>query len=170
MLPKPFIFTRMKNNHYIKAFSIVEVMVSMVITAIIVGLIFGVFTIVSEQIMTFKKENEQTADFNRLSYSLSKAVFDSEKMIARENGVFFQTYDGDTIFYQKEEAYLIRKAPTFTDTFKIQLNEIRIDSVFNSKKSKVFQKLELQLIINENNVPLRFYKPIYANQLILWKE
>ena len=91
-------------------------------------------------------------------------------MITRENGVYFQTYDGDTIFYQKEEAYLIRKVPTFTDTFKIQLNEIRIDSVFNSKKSKVFQKLELQLIINENNVPLRFYKPIYANQLILWKE
>lgn len=170
MLPKPFIFILMKNSNYIKAFSIVEVMVSMVITAIIVGLIFGIFTIVSEQILAFKKENEQTSDFNRLSYSLSKAVFDSEKMITRENGVYFQTYDGDTISYQKEETYLIRKASTFTDTFKIQLNEIRIDSVFNSKKSKVFQKLELQLFINESNIPLRFYKPIYANQLILWKE
>lgn len=170
MLPKPFTFIQMKNNNYIKAFSIVEVMVSMVITAIIVGLIFGIFTIVSEQILSFKKENEQTSDFNRLSYSLNKAVFDSEKMIARTNGVYFQTYDGDTISYQKEEEYLIRKAQTFTDTFKLQLNEIRVDSVFNASKSKVFQKLELDLLINENTVPLRFYKPIYANQLILWKE
>ncbi|NHN27978.1 prepilin-type N-terminal cleavage/methylation domain-containing protein [Flavobacterium jejuense] len=160
----------MKNSNYIKAFSIVEVMVSMVITAIIVGLIFGVFTIVSEQILAFKKENEQTADFNRLSYSLNKAVFDSEKMMVRENGVYFQTYDGDTVFYQKEETYFIRKAQNFTDTFKIQINEIRMDSLFNSKKSKVFQKLELQLVINKNIIPLRFYKPIYANQLILWKE
>lgn len=160
----------MKNSKYIQAFSIVEVMVSMVITAIIVGLIFGVFTIISEQIVAFKKENEQTADFNRLSYSLNKAVFDSEKMTARINGVYFQTYDGDTILYQKEETYLIRKAQKFTDTFKLQLNEIRVDSVFNSSKSKVFQKLELELFINENTIPLRFYKPIYANQLILWKE
>ena len=170
MLPKAFTFLQMKNNNYIKAFSIVEVMVSMVITAIIVGLIFGIFTIVSEQILDFKKENEQTSDFNRLSYSLNKAVFDSEKMIARTNGVYFQTYDGDTISYQKEEDYLVRKVQTFTDTFKLQLNEIRVDSVFNTTKSKVFQKLELKLFINENTVPLRFYKPIYANQLILWKE
>jgi hypothetical protein len=160
----------MKNSKHIQAFSIVEVMVSMVITAIIVGLIFGVYTIVSEQIVAFKKENEQTADFNRLSYSLNKTVFDSEKMIIRTNGVYFQTYDGDTILYQKEETYLIRKTQKFTDTFKLQLNEIRVDSVFNSSKSKVFQKLELELFINENTISLRFYKPIYANQLIHWKE
>jgi len=160
----------MKNKNYIAAFSIVEVMVSMVITAIIVGLIFGVFTIVSEQILEFKKENEQTADFNRLTYSLSKAVFESEKMITRDNGVYFQTYDGDTILYQKEETYLIRKAQTFTDTFKLDFQAIHIDSIYNTKRSKVFQKLELELLIHEKNVPLRFYKPIYANQLILWKE
>jgi type II secretory pathway component PulJ len=160
----------MKNKNYIAAFSIVEIMVSMVITAIVVGLIFGVFTIVSEQIIEFKKENEQTADFNRLSYSLNKAVFDSEKMITRDNGIYFQTYDGDTILYQKEDTYLIRKAQTFTDTFRLELQTMRIDSVYNEKKSKVFQKLELELWIHEKSVPLRFYKPIYANQLILWKE
>lgn len=170
MFLKPFTFTRMKNKNYIAAFSIVEIMVSMVITAIVVGLIFGVFTIVSEQIIEFKKENEQTADFNRLSYSLNKAVFDSEKMITRENGIYFQTYDGDTILYKKEDAYLIRKAQTFTDTFRLELQTMRIDSVYNEKKSKVFQKLELELLIHEKSVPLRFYKPIYANQLILWKE
>ena len=160
----------MKNKNYIAAFSIVEVMVSMVITAIIVGLIFGVFTIVSEQILEFKKENEQTADFNRLTYSLNKAVFESEKMIARDNGVYFQRYDGDTILYQKTDNYLIRKAQTFTDTFKLDFQAIQIDSIYNTKRSKVFQKLELELLIHEKSIPLRFYKPIYANQLILWKE
>lgn len=170
MFPKQSTFILMKNKHYIQAFSIVEVMVSLVITAIVVGLIFGVFTIVSQQILEFKRENEQTADFNRLSYSLSKSVFDSEKMIARDNGVYFQNYDGDTVFYQKEDTYLIRKAQTFTDTFRIALNTIRVDSVYNAKRSKVFQKLELELLINEEPVPFRFYKPIYANQLILWKE
>jgi type II secretory pathway pseudopilin PulG len=170
MFRKLFIFIQMENKNYIKAFSIVEVMVSMVITAIIVGLIFGVFTIVSEQIVEFKKENEQTADFNRLSYSLNKAVFDCEKMLPKENGVYFQTYDGDTILYQKKDDYLIRKAATFTDTFRLNFQAIRLDSVYNAKKSKVFQRLELELLIHEKNVPLRFYKPIYANQLILWKE
>lgn len=170
MYRKLLIFIQMKNKNYIKAFSIVEVMVSMVITAIIVGLIFGVFTIVSEQILEFKKENEQTADFNRLSYSINKAVFDSEKMISRENGVYFQTYDGDTISYQKVDGYFIRRAQTFTDTFKLELQTIRLDSVYNAKRSKVFQKIELELLIHKKSISLRFYKPIYANQLIIWNE
>ena len=157
-----------RSKRYMAAFSIVEVMVSLVITAIIVGLIFGIFTIVSKQIMDFKKENEQTADFNRLSYSLNKTIFDCEKMTLKKNGIAFQTYDGDTLFYQKEGAVFLRKSKTFIDTFAIQINRIDMDSISNAAKSKVFQKLEIDILINNEEIPLRLYKPIYANQLILW--
>lgn len=157
-----------RNKRYIAAFSIVEVMVSLVITAIIIGLIFGIFTIVSNQIIAFKKENEQTADFNRLSYSLNKSIFDCEKMIVNDNGITFETYDGDTFLYEQQDTYFLRKSKTFIDTFTIQINTIHLDSVSNISKSKVFQKLELEIILNNEVIPLRFYKPIYANQLILW--
>jgi len=158
----------MRNKKYLAAFSIVEVMVSLVITAIIVGLIFGIFTIVSKQIIAFKKENEQIADFNRLSYSVNKTVFDSEKMTLKSNGIAFETYDGATVFYEQQGSYFLRRSATFIDTFAIQINKLHLDSISNASKSKTFQKLEIEITINEESIPLRFYKPVFANQLILW--
>lgn len=141
-------------------------MVSMAITAIIIGLIFGIFSIVSEQILLFKEQNQYTADFNRLSYSISKAIFESEKMQLRENSLHFQTYDGKTLIYNQQDDFLIRKAEQFTDTFQLQFQQIQLDTVYNTSKSKIFQKLELQLEANKQPYTLRFYKPVYANDII----
>ncbi|MGV7108112.1 PulJ/GspJ family protein [Flavobacterium sp. U410] len=156
----------MNKKYSIPAFSIVEVMVSMAITAIIIGLIFGIFSIVSEQILLFKEQNQYTADFNRLSYSISKAIFESEKMQLRENSLHFQTYDGKTLIYNQQDDFLIRKAEQFTDTFQLQFQQIQLDTVYNTSKSKIFQKLELQLEANKQPYTLRFYKPVYANDII----
>ncbi|AWM15202.1 hypothetical protein DI487_15940 [Flavobacterium sediminis] len=156
----------MNKKYSIPAFSIVEVMVSMAITAIIIGLIFGIFSIVSEQILLFKEQNQYTADFNRLSYSISKAIFESEKMQLQENSLYFQTYDGKTLIYNQQDDFLIRKAAQFTDTFQLQFQQIRLDTVYNPSKSKVFQKLELQLEANKQPYTLQFYKPVYANAII----
>lgn len=156
----------MNKKYSIPAFSIVEVMVSMAITAIIIGLIFGIFSIVSEQILLFKEQNQYTADFNRLSYSISKAIFESEKMQLQENSLHFQTYDGKTLIYNQQDDFLIRKAEQFTDTFQLQFQQIQLDTVYNTSKSKIFQKLELQLEANKQPYTLRFYKPVYANDII----
>ncbi|SHI46007.1 prepilin-type N-terminal cleavage/methylation domain-containing protein [Flavobacterium haoranii] len=156
----------MNKKHYIQAFSIVEVMVSLVITAIIIGIIFGIFSIVSQQLINFKEQNEYTANFNRLSYSLNKAIFESEKMQFTENGLQFQTYDGSVLVYQKQEEYLIRKASQFTDTFHLNFQEIKLDTVSNENKSKIFQKLEIHLEANKQPFTLKFYKPVYAHDII----
>lgn len=159
----------MNKKHYIPAFSIVEVLVSLAITAIIIGLIFGIFTIVSQQIISFKEQNEYIADYNRLSYSINKSIFESEKMQFTESGLFFKTYDGDTLLYQKQDDYLIRKSEQFTDTFKLAFQKIQLDTVANETKSKVFQKLEIQLEANKQNFTLNFYKPIYAHDFLKFK-
>lgn len=154
------------NKHNIPAFSIVEAMVSMVLTAIIIGLVFGIFTIVSEQLYDFKEQNQYTSDFNRLSYSMNKSVFESDKMIQNENEIIFLGYNGDSVVFVKNEDYILRSHKTFKDTFQLKVSEIIIDSVYNSNKSKVFQKIAFDVLLNEQRIPLHFYKPVYANQLI----
>ncbi len=157
------------NKNSIQAFSIVEAMVSMVLTAIIIGLIFGIFTIVSEQLLNFKEQNQYTSDFNRLSYSMNKSVFESDKMIPKENGIIFLGYNGDSVVFIKNDTYIIRSHKTFKDTFQLQINEIIIDSVYNTNKSKVFQKIAFDVLLDERKIPLHFYKPVYANQMMDFK-
>jgi hypothetical protein len=154
------------SKHNIPAFSIVEAMVSMVLTAIIIGLVFGIFTIVSEQLYNFKEQNQYTSDFNRLSYSMNKSIFESDKMIQSENAIIFLGYNGDSVVFIKNEDYILRSHKTFKDTFQLKVSEMIIDSVYNTNRSKVFQKIAFDVLLNEQKIPLHFYKPVYANQLI----
>ncbi len=157
----------MNNTKYnISAFSIVEVLVSMAITGIIIGIIFTVFTIVSEQLLNFKEQNQYISDYNRFSYAVNKDIFESEEMISIENGFIFKKYNGDEVVFEKQDSIFLRKAQTFVDTFQFKVSVLSFDTLRNNSKSKNFQRLSVTLQVNKIEQQLRFYKPIYANQLI----
>jgi type II secretory pathway component PulJ len=155
------------NTKYnISAFSIVEVLVSMAITAIIIGVIFVIFSIASEQLINFKEQNQYISDYNRFSYVINKDIFESEEMSETENGLIFKKYSGDVVVFEKQEKYLLRKAQTFVDTFQFEVGAIYFDTVSNVSKSKIFQRLNVAMQVDKNEQKMRFYKPIYVNQLI----
>jgi type II secretory pathway pseudopilin PulG len=157
----------MNNTKYnISAFSIVEVLVSMAITGIIIGIVFTVFTIVSEQLLNFKEQNQYISDYNRFSYAVNKDIFDSEEMISTENGLIFKKYNGDEVVFEKQDSIFLRKAQTFVDTFQFKVSVLHLDTLRNNSKSKIFQRVSVTMEVNKMEQQLRFYKPIYTNQLI----
>ena len=157
----------MNNTKYnISAFSIVEVLVSMAITGIIIGIIFTVFTIVSEQLLNFKEQNQYISDYNRFSYAVNKDIFESEEMISTENGFIFKKYDGDEVVFENQDSVFLRKAQTFVDTFQFKVNVLSFDTLRNNSKNKVFQRVSVTMQVNKVEQQLRFYKPVYTNQLI----
>ncbi len=151
----------------ISAFSIVEAIVGMAITAIIMSIIFVVFSIVTERMMDYKNQNESICDLNRLTYSVNKDIFENEKMTVFDNEITFKGYSGENIKYSFLEDYTLRNNEIFIDTFKIKLNQIHIDTVKSKSEQFVFQKLKFNIEINENKMDLKFYKRIYANELLL---
>jgi len=155
------------NTKYnISAFSIVEVLVSMAITGIIIGIIFTVFTIVSEQLLNFKEQNQYISDYNRFSYAVNKDIFESEEMISTENGFIFKKYSGDEVLFEKQDSIFLRKSKTFVDTFQFKVSVLSFDTLRNNSKNKVFQRVSVTMQVNKVEQQLRFYKPIYTNQLI----
>lgn len=157
----------MNNKKMTPAFSIVEAIVGMAITAIIMSIIFVVFSIVTERMMDYKNQNELICDLNRLTYSVNKDIFENEKMNIIDNEITFKSYSGENIKYSFLEDYALRNNEIFIDTFKIKLNQIHIDTVKSKSEQFVFQKLKFNIEINENKMDLKFYKRIYANELLL---
>ncbi|WP_281239378.1 hypothetical protein [Flavobacterium praedii] len=157
----------MNNRKMTSAFSIVEAIVGMAITAIIMSIIFVVFSIVTERMMDYKNQNESICDLNRLTYSVNKDIFENEKMTVIDNEITFKGYSGENIKYSFLEDYTLRNNEIFIDTFKIKLNQIHIDTVKSKSEQFVFQKLKFNIEINENKMDLKFYKRIYANELLL---
>lgn len=57
----------MNSKNSISAFSLIEAIVSMAITAIIMGFFFVIFSIVTERMLDYKNQNELVNDLNRLT-------------------------------------------------------------------------------------------------------
>lgn len=156
----------MNKRHLIPAFSIIETAVGMVVSAIVIGLIFIIFTIMSERMLDFKSQNLYVSDLNRMTFSFNKDVFNSEQMTANENEINFYSYDGDVTKYIIFSDYFLRNNKEFIDTFHIPITKISIDTIQNKNKKNVFLRLKLSVSVNKENLKLNFFKKVYSNQLL----
>jgi len=159
----------MNNNWRISAFSIMETIVAMAVTAIVMGLIFVVFSIVTERLIDYKNQNQCVSDLNRLTYALNKDIFENEKMETDSSGIVFKNYTGSRVKYLFQPENILRSTIVFTDTFHIKTNRFVMDSLKGESKKGAFLKLTLQTEINKQKLDLQFYKRIYANELIQTK-
>ncbi|PKB18330.1 type II secretion system protein J [Flavobacterium sp. 5] len=150
----------------VPAFSIIEAVVGMAITAIIMGILFVIFAIITGRMLDFKSQNQLVNDLNRLTYSINKDIFEKEKMTVSENEIYFNGYTGEKVSYQFSEDYILRNSENFIDTFRIKLNKMVIDTVKSKSEQFVFQKIKLNIESNENELDLRFYKRVYPNELL----
>jgi len=154
------------NTKSVPAFSIIEAVVGMAITAIIMGVLFVIFSIITGRMMDFKNQNQLVNDLNRLTYSLNKDIFEKEKMMVLESEIDFNGYSGEKVSYQFSDDYILRNSETFIDTFRIKLNKMIVDTVKSKSEQFVFQKIKLNIESNEKELDLRFYKRVYPNELL----
>lgn len=156
----------MNNRTNIPAFSILEAVVGLVVSSIIIGLVFVVFTILSERMIDFRNQNQYTADLNRLTYSFNKDIFENEVMKPSDSGVVFYSYDGKKTVYRNLGGYLLRNQNDFTDTFRVAVKRFRLDTVANKNRTTAFERLSLEADLNAKQIQLKFFKKIYADQLL----
>lgn len=158
----------MNKKKHIPAFTIVEALVSMAITAIILSIIFVIFSITSERLLDFKKQNEGITDLNRLSYSINKAIFESKEMMLNYSNdeLIFSDYYGNTTEYIIAEDYFLRRKGEFIDTFKLATKRLHIDIQQSPSKNEQYQRLNWNLMIDKKVINLNFYKKIYADELL----
>ncbi|TGD56857.1 PulJ/GspJ family protein [Flavobacterium humi] len=159
----------MNSKQAVAAFSIIEAIVGMAVTAIIMSIVFVIFSIITERMLDYKNQNQLVNDLNRLTYSLNKDIFDNEKMAIDDHEIVFSGYSGELVKYHFTEEYILRNRETFIDTFKIQVRQMVIDSLKSNTRKKVFLQLKLQVEVNQTPMPLNFYKRVYANELLQTK-
>jgi len=152
--------------HSVAAFSIIEAIIGMAVTAIIMGILFVIFSIVTGRMLDFRNQNLLVNDLNRLTYSLNKDIFEKEKMTTSENEISFNGYAGEKVSYQFFDDVVLRNSETFIDTFQIKLKTMVLDTVKSKSQQFVFQKIKLNIEANEKELDLRFYKRVYPNELL----
>lgn len=110
----------MKLNKKIEAFTLSEMVIVLIITAIVVGLAFSILTIVQNHMKTIQKNLEFSMELNKLEQSLSLDFnrFSKIEYDQNEDVLSFSSELTDRTYFFHAE-YIVKDV----DTFHIALNQ-----------------------------------------------
>jgi type II secretory pathway pseudopilin PulG len=132
------------NNKKVNSFTLSEMLVVMIITAIVVGIAFSILSLVQRNIEKIKNNLNITTELSLFEQRLY-TDFNEHNYIVKENNKLILISDIDTLIYNFKGEFLIRN----TDTISLKLDIIsasyfgnkvqngNIDAVYISAKEQI---------------------------------
>ena len=156
----------------LKAFTILEITITMMIAAILIGLTFTIYTIVSRSYRAFSDRNDDVLTMLTLD-KLLKRDFSKAETISRKGSGILIISKTDTAFYDFKEGYLIRSRG-ITDTFRVNYQQLdsRFEGVSSSPPadSTILQdELSFSVDYKGQVVPFHYYKH-YSSENLFYKD
>jgi type II secretory pathway pseudopilin PulG len=112
----------MKSEHRLPAFTIMEITVVMLISAIVVAITFTAYGMVSRAYSTYLEKRNRMAVLIRLNELLQRDFRQAQQVLRLENTVLFSD-SGRQITYRFEPDQLIRQS-TIVDSFKVKAADL----------------------------------------------
>lgn len=104
----------------IKAYTILEVTVAMLLSAICITICYTAYGIIGNYYEKFQQKNQKADALTSLKHVMSRDVFKSRLMLRTQNGITLEKEDHNTISYQFGVDAVLRKLnDQHTDTFKL---------------------------------------------------
>lgn len=159
------------NKHRIKAFTIMEVTVTMMVAAILMGITYTTYSIVSRSYLSFNTKNKDMAELELLD-RLLKRDFDRGEVILKEtDGIIIKNTDR-MVTYEFSPDYITRNSG-ITDTFKVKTEGLStsfegqpVDETGLSGEQNRLDDLSFNLIFQNEKIPYHYYKQYSSVNLI----
>ncbi|MFD0766148.1 type II secretion system protein J [Mucilaginibacter lutimaris] len=155
-------------NKQLRSFTLVEMIVVMLLTAIVIGMAYEVFRIVSESYRSFAEKNEKVNDVERLEHWLGRDFLRSEAITAGA-GELRMAISGDTVIYRFSDSAVVRQGLKI-DSIPVQTSGMQ--TAFRGIPSPAgaqwvpADELNFTIVLEKQQIPEYFYKLYSAEQLI----
>ena|ERR1700748_99759 len=155
----------------IKAFTIMEVTITMLIAAILMGIIYTAYSIISRSYQSFHIKNKEMAEVNQLD-KLLKKDFDRAEIIEKTADGVMVINSGNTVIYEFRQEAILRTA-VLTDTFKVKPDSLSalfegqpLDEIRSSDESNRIDELSFSLLLQNEKIPYHYLKLYSSVNLI----
>jgi Tfp pilus assembly protein PilE len=158
-------------NKRVKAFTIMEISVTMLISAIVIGITYTAFSIVNQSYRSFQHKNEDIAVLMRLD-ELLRNDFSKANMICKTtNGIFIKK-GSDSVTYEFEPSFTVRTS-SITDTFKVTMQGLvtgfeaaPITTINPVTEQNRIDELEFSVLFENEKIPYYYRKQYSSTDLI----
>lgn len=121
------------NSPYLKSFTILESLLSLILMGIIITLSYSVFNLVEKQMLQFKNENIDILQYNLFNATIKNDIYNSNSFENYSNELELAYYDNSTINYRITNNFILRQKNEKTDTFKLQIIDYKFLQTNNLK-------------------------------------
>ncbi|HWZ34687.1 MAG TPA: hypothetical protein VNW51_00930 [Mucilaginibacter sp.] len=155
----------------LKAFTIMEMVVAMLLAAIAIGLTYTVFSIFTQTYSGYTRKNQLLAVPVRVEQLLGRDFDQAINILRTDSGLICES-DQRPIIYQFSRNYILRKQ-IVSDTFKVNMDQFEtffeklpvIETDSTDAKSRI-DELKLKLSVENQPVTYHFLKLYSSANLI----
>ncbi|QHS56501.1 prepilin-type N-terminal cleavage/methylation domain-containing protein [Mucilaginibacter sp. 14171R-50] len=155
-------------NKHLKAFTLTEMIMVMLLTAIVVAMAYEVLRIVYKTHAAFAAKNERVNDVERLEHWLRRDFQKAEVILGNDHSVRLLS-TGDTVSYVFADSLVIRRAVR-VDSFRIATSDLvtafRAQPVQAAGEQMPIDELTFSILLEKQQLPENFFKWYSATQLI----
>ncbi len=137
-------------NSKFKAYTLFEVIISMVIMSVISLIVFVLFSSFLKQLNMHNETSIKTADYAFLKNNLKREFYFAESIESQQNTIHIKMNDSISISYLFKDAYIIKHFNNNVDTIPIKSSVI--DKKINQKD--YITQLQLELSLFGEPIPL----------------
>ncbi len=108
----------------IKAFTILEIVISLAIMSIIIAMVYTIYTLMSAQLFEYSDQTEQVNAYNQINVTFKRDLHNAIKIKEINNQVYLLS-GKDTVQYEIFENKLVRSTQTMVDTFRVKVSKFK---------------------------------------------
>ncbi|MCK8480933.1 type II secretion system protein [Psychroserpens algicola] len=136
----------MNKKTNIAAFTLLESLITLMLISIIIALSYALINLIGKQLSVFEKENTQILEYNLFNSTLINDINNAYNYSFDTNHLLLSFYKGDTIDYYIQKKKIIRRHNSTRDSFHISNVAYSFYKSPNTKGSKAYLELKLELL------------------------
>jgi prepilin-type N-terminal cleavage/methylation domain-containing protein len=157
------------SKHTVKGFTLLEITLTMMISAILIGLTFTIYTIVSRSFSLFTRKNDEVMVMLTLDKLLKRDFLTAETIRRKDSQVFFIGRQ-DTAVYDFKEHFITR-TKGIRDTFRVTCQDLNskfdhTESGLAGDSSVLQDELFFRIKYIDQTIPYHYLKH-YSSETLL---
>jgi len=149
-------------NKKVKAFTILELTLGLLIVSLVIGMVYFIYTNITQQIMIYSKNQEVLVGYHRFQEVFSRDVKLSKNIEFQDKQIEIDIF-AEKITYTVKENKIIRHARV-NDTFNIKVSDVSYK--MNDKLITKYNTIKLSTEVLGRNVVFFEFKPIPVSKKI----
>ena len=114
-----------KTTQHIKAFTILEVVISIAIMSIIIAMVYTIYTLMSKQLFEYSDQTEVVNSYNQINVAFNRDLHNASKLVNVNKKIYLLS-NRDTLQYELLENKLVRSSNKSVDTFQVKVSKFKL--------------------------------------------